>query len=93
MSIQFTITLSDAEVKALAYVAFSPQDWIENAVKERCRIAMEEIFQIEVQRMLADPAITEIPADREVVVLAANIQSAAERQLAHDTQLTEMPGA
>jgi hypothetical protein len=30
--------------------------------------------------MLADPTITEIPADREVVVLAADIQSAKERQ-------------
>ena len=89
----FNIELTDAEVKALAYVAFSPQDWIENAVKERCRLAMEEIFQIEVRRMLADPAITEIPADREAVVIAANIQSAAERQAAHEAQLTEMPEA
>jgi hypothetical protein len=40
---------------------------------------MEEIFQMEVQRMLADPTITEIPADREAVVLAADIQSAEER--------------
>jgi hypothetical protein len=41
---------------------------------------MEEIFQTEVQRMLADPNTTEIPADREAVVLAANIKTAAERQ-------------
>lgn len=79
MSIEFKVTLSDAEVKALAYVAYSPQDWIDNAVHERCRIAMEEIFQMEVQRMLADPTITEIPADREAVVLAADVKSAAER--------------
>jgi len=75
----YTITLTDAENKALAYVAVDPQDWIDNAVKERCRLAIEEIFQLEVQRMLADPNITEIPADREAVVLAANIQLAAER--------------
>ena len=75
-----TITLTEAETKALAYVAYDPQEWAENAVKERARIAMDEIFQSEVQRMLADPTTTEIPADREVVVLAADIQSAAERQ-------------
>jgi hypothetical protein len=76
----YTITLTDAENKALAYVAVDPQDWIDNAVKERCRLAIDEIFQSEVQRMLADPTITEIPADRDAVVLAANIQSAAEKQ-------------
>jgi len=75
----FTVELTDAELKALAFVAFDPQDWIDNAVHERCRIAMEEIFNMEVQRMLQDPSITEIPADREAVVLAANIKSAAER--------------
>ena len=41
---------------------------------------MEEIFQAEVARMLADPSVTEIPADREAVVLAADVLSAAERQ-------------
>ena len=76
---EITITLTEAEAKALSYVALSPQEWAENAVHERARIAMEEIFQIEVQRMLADPNTTEIPADREAVVLAANLPSAAER--------------
>ena len=77
---EIKITLTDAEAKALAYVAYSPQEWAENAVHERARIAMDEIFQLEVQRMLADPNTTEIPADREAVVLAAQIQTAAERQ-------------
>lgn len=77
---EYTITLTDAEKKALAYVAYDPQEWIQNAASERARLAMEEIFQLEVARMLADPTITEIPADREAVVLAANVQSAKERQ-------------
>jgi hypothetical protein len=76
----YTITLTEAENKALAYIAVDPQDWIDNAVKERCRLAIDEIFQAEVQRMLADPTITEIPADRDAVVLAANVKSAAEKQ-------------
>jgi len=74
------ITLTEAEAKALAYVAFDPQEWAKNAIKERARIAMEEIFQAEVQRMLADETITDIPADRETVVLLASIKSAAQRQ-------------
>jgi hypothetical protein len=80
-----TITLTEAEAKALSYVAYDPQEWSENLVKERARIAMDEIFQLEVARMLADPNTTEITADKEAVVLAANIQSAAQRQLEADT--------
>lgn len=86
---EITITLTEAEAKALAYVAYSPQEWADNAVHERARIAMDEIFQIEVARMLADPNTTEIPADREAVVLAADIQSAAERQQAVEQALLE----
>jgi len=74
----FTITLTDGQLKALAHVALDPQEWIDNAIHERCRLAMEEIFTAEVARMMADPSITEIPADREVVVLAADIKTAAE---------------
>ena len=76
---KYTITLTDAQHKALAYVAADPKEWIQNAASERARVAMEEIFQMEVQRMLNDPNIKEIPADREAVVMAADIQSAAER--------------
>jgi hypothetical protein len=85
----YTITLTEAENKALAYIAVDPQDWIGNAVKERCRLAIDEIFQSEVQRMLADPTITEIPADRDAVVLAANIQSAAEKQAEIEASIAE----
>lgn len=87
---EINITLTDAETKALAYVAYSPQEWAENAVKERARIAIEEIFQLEVQRMLADPNTTEIPADREAVVLAADIKSAAERKAEAELNGTEL---
>lgn len=79
IKMEYVIVLTEAQNKALAYVAADPQEWIQNAASERARIAMEEIFQMEVQRMLSDPAITEIPADRDAVVLAADIKSAAER--------------
>lgn len=76
---EYIIKLSDAEQKAMEYITVSPADWINNAVKERARLAIEEIFQIEVERMLSDPNITDIPADRESVILASNIKLAAER--------------
>jgi hypothetical protein len=74
----YTITLSDAEDKALGFVAFSQQDWIDNAVHERCRIAIDEIVNAEVQRKLANNET--ISGSKEDIVIAANIQSAAERQ-------------
>lgn len=75
----YTIELTDAETKAMEYVAFSVQDWADNALKNRARIAMDEIYNAEVARMTADPTITSIPADKEAVVLAADIKSAAVR--------------
>lgn len=39
-----TITLTDTQMKGLEYAAFSPQDWAENAVTERARIAKDEII-------------------------------------------------
>ena len=74
----YTITLSDAEDKALHVVALSTQDWIDNAIHERCRIAIEEIVNSEVQRKLA--AGEPITGSKEDIVMAADIESAAERQ-------------
>ncbi len=74
-----TITLTETQEKALAYVAASPQEWAENIVHDRCRIAIDEIYAEEVARMTADPDITSIPADKDAVVLAADIKTAAER--------------
>jgi hypothetical protein len=74
----YTITLSNAEDKALGVVALSQNDWIQNAVKERCRIAVEEIVAAEVQRKLA--AGESITGSKDDIVMAANVESAAERQ-------------
>lgn len=78
MSKTYTITLSDAEDKALGVVAVSQQEWIENAVKERCRVAIEEISNAEIQKKLS--AGETISGSREDIVNAANIESAAARE-------------
>lgn len=74
-----TIELTEAQEKALAYVTVSPQEWAENAVYNRCQQAIDEIYAEEVARMTADPDITSIPADKDAVVLAADIRSLADR--------------
>ena len=73
----YTITLSDAEDKALKTVAVSAQDWIDNAVHERCRIAIDEIVNAEVQRKLA--AGEPITGSKDDIVMAADVESAAEK--------------
>jgi hypothetical protein len=80
----YTITLSAAEDKALHAVAVSAQDWIDNAVHERCRVAIDEIVNAEVQRKLA--AGQSITGSKDDIVLAANIESAAERQARLDAE-------
>jgi hypothetical protein len=75
----YTITLSDAEDKALKSVAISAQDWIDNVVHERCRIAIDEIVNAEVQRKLA--AGESITGSKDDIVMAANVESAADRQV------------
>lgn len=81
---QYVITLSDAEDKALGVVAVSQNDWIQNAVHERCRIAIEEIVAAEVQRKLA--AGEPITGSKDDIVMAANIESAAQRQARMDAE-------
>ena len=74
----YTITLSNAETKALGVVALSQQEWIDNVIHERCRIAIDEIVAAEVARITAIGGT--ISGTKEDIVNAANIQSAAERQ-------------
>ena len=74
----YTITLTDAEEKALGFVALNQNDWIQNAVHERCRIAIEEIVAAEVERITAIGG--SISGTKEDIVNAAPIKSAAQRQ-------------
>jgi len=87
---QYTIELNDAEVKAMEYVAVSVQDWADNALKNRARQAMDEIYNTEVARMTADPEVTSIPADKEAVVLAADVKSTATRNAEAEAEMAEM---
>lgn len=77
MSKTYTITLSDAEDKALGFVSVSQDEWIQNAVHNRCRIAIEEIVAAEVERITASGG--SISGTKEDIVNAAPIKSAAER--------------
>lgn len=77
-----TIALTDTQYAGLGYAALSPQDWADNAITERCRIANDEIVDLMVKHCL-DNGIP-IPATREAIVALAFadgvVKSAVDRQ-------------
>jgi hypothetical protein len=82
----YTITLTDAEDKALGVVALNKQEWIENAVKNRCRQAKEEIVASEIKR-IRDSGGTVSGTDDEIV-MAATVESAAEKLARMESDFT-----
>lgn len=87
----YTITLTAAEDKALSCAAMSQQEWIDNAVHERCRIAIDEIVGITVQKCLANNI--QIPGSKEAMVDLAFeqgwVKTAAQRQAEAMAQVAE----
>ena len=91
----YTTTLTAAEDKALSYAAFSQQDWIDNAVHERARIAIDEIVQVTVAKCLETG--TQIPGSNDEMVDLAFAQgwvkTAADRQAEAEAAAQVMQGA
>ena len=87
-----TIALTDTQMKGLEYAALSPQEWAENAVTERARIANDEIVNLFVQYCL-DNNIT-MPTSRDEMVEAAFdmgvVKTAAVRQAEAEAQAAAM---
>lgn len=77
-----TITLTDTQYKGLEYAALSPQEWADNALTERARIANDDIVDTTVKHCL-DNGI-QVPATREAIVAHAFehgvVKTSAERQ-------------
>lgn len=69
-NIVFEIT--DNEQKVLAHYCMDPQDWIENAVNHLISLAKEQIFENELNRILADPDIATMVTDRDQIVQMYN---------------------
>ena len=43
---EITVSLTDTELKCMEYAAASPQDWADNALTNRARIAKDEIIAL-----------------------------------------------
>jgi hypothetical protein len=90
----YTITLTEAENKALSYAALAQQDWIDNAVHDRCRIAIEEIVALTVQKCLETN--TTIPGSKDAMVDLAFtngwVKTAAQRQAEYEAEAAARAG-
>lgn len=65
----YTITLTPTEDLAMQYAAASVQVWIDNAVHERARVAIDEIVRVAVEKFLEQGH--SIPGSKDQIVAAA----------------------
>ena len=86
-----TITLTDTQYKGLQYAALDPQDWADNALTNRARIANDEIVSMYTNRAL-DEGVA-IPATRELIVADAFTRGWAKTaaQLNAEAEASETP--
>jgi hypothetical protein len=97
----YTITLTSAEDAALSFAALSQDGWIQNAIHERCRIAIEEIAKICVEQCLANniqipgskDAMVDLAFQNGWVITAAQRQAQAEAEAAARAQAAQTEGA
>jgi len=61
-----TVTLTDTENKALEYAAVSVQDWADNALTNRARIAKDEIIALLVAHCNANEVALAVGEDAQV---------------------------
>jgi len=62
----YTITLTDTQVKGLEYVAKDPKEWIANSAQVRASIAIEEIIQLNTAHCNANSIAIAVGEDAQV---------------------------
>jgi len=61
-----TVSLTETENKAMEYAAVSAQDWADNALKNRARIAKDEIIALLVAHCNANDVALAVGEDAQV---------------------------
>jgi hypothetical protein len=65
----YTVNLTDTENNALSVYVISQQEWIDNVVHDRCRIATDDVCKICVEKCLETG--TPIPGTKDGMVALA----------------------
>ena len=63
---EIKVTVSDTQVKCLEYAAYSVQDWCDNAIHNRARIAQDEIIAKLVEHCNANSVALAVGTDAQV---------------------------
>ena len=63
---EIKVTVSDTQVKCLEYAAYSVQDWCDNAIHERARIAQDDIIAKLVEHCDANSIALAVGTDKQV---------------------------
>ena len=87
-----TVELTETQLKGLEYAAVSPQDWADNALTNRARIANDEIVQLAMNYYLDNEI--QAPTTREAIVADAFtrgiVKTAAVRQQEAEAEAAAM---
>jgi len=86
-----TVTLTDTENKCMEYAAASVQDWADNALTNRARIAKDEIIALLVAHCNANDVALAVGEDAQVTqAFELNVvQTAAEANAASEADRPE----
>ena len=61
-----TVSVTDTQMKCLEYAANSVQDWCDNAIHERARVAQDEIISLLVAHCNANSIALAVGTDAQV---------------------------
>jgi len=86
---EIKVTVTDTQVKCLEYAAYSVQDWCDNAIHNRARLAQDEIIAKLVEHCNANEIAIATGVDAQVtqaydlgvVDTAANVNAAIQASL------------
>ena len=63
---EIKVTVTDTQVKCLEYAAYSVQDWCDNAIHNRARIAQDDIIAKLVEHCNANSIALAVGTDKQV---------------------------
>ena len=87
----YTITLSDAQAKALSVLALNPENFLQNFATVQADNSMEEIVAEHIRQALATGGT--ISGTKEEIVMSASVETAVERQARFDAMAqSTLPG-
>lgn len=88
MAKQYTVQISDADYKALCFVAENPNVYVDEHVTEFIRQMKEDLVKEIIKSELTVAGVRSIPADKEELLARAQVKS-AKQIMAEDAKRME----